>query len=276
MLLDGRKLRNTILEKVKDEVAKLSFVPLFTDIVIGSDPASMQYAGMKKKTAVAAGFGYEDAFFPDTATEEEILAEIARLEKLPHMAGIIVQLPIPKHLPQEKILNAIPPSLDVDVLGVVANEQFYRNESPLILPTAHAVMKLLDEAGVDYARNTFVVVGRGALVGKPVIHLLEQKGAQVSVVTRSTPQEEKETLLKNADVIVSATGVAKLITGEMVKEGVVIVDAGTSEMSGSIVGDVDFDTVAPKASYITPSPGGVGPVTVACLFENVLAIAKKL
>ena len=276
MILDGRKLRDAILEEVSREVSTLSFVPLFTDIVVGSDAASIQYAGMKKKTAVAAGFGYEDAFFPDSATDDEIIREIARLEALPHMAGIIVQLPLPKHLSQEKILNAISPRFDVDVLGQIANELFYENKSSLILPTAHAVMKLLEEAKVDYAHHSFVVIGRGALVGKPVIHLLEQKGCKLNIITRQTSSEEKEALLKNADVIISATGTAKLVTGDMIKEGAIVIDAGTSEAGGAIVGDVDFETVAPKASFITPCPGGVGPVTVACLFENVLAAAKML
>jgi|JI8StandDraft_1071087.scaffolds.fasta_scaffold69430_2 methylenetetrahydrofolate dehydrogenase (NADP+)/methenyltetrahydrofolate cyclohydrolase len=275
-ILDGRKLRDSILEEVKKEVAQLSFVPLFTDIVIGDDPASLQYARMKKKTAEALGFGYVDAFFPSDTPAEKLFEEIARLSALPHMAGIIIQLPIPAHLPQKELLDAIPPALDVDVLGAHTEELFYSNQSSLILPTAHAVMKLLDEAGADYARHSFVVVGRGALVGKPVIHLLQQKGAQVDVITRSTSVEEKMKLFADADVIVSATGVAKLITGDMVKEGVIVVDAGTSESSGAIVGDVDFDTVAPRASHITPTPGGVGPVTVGCLFMNVLAVAKTL
>ena len=276
MILDGRKLRNTILEEVTKEVEQLSFQPLFTDIVIGEDPASLQYARMKKKTAEALGFGYVDAFFPSDTPAETLFEEIARLSALPHMAGIIIQLPIPAHLPQKELLDAIPPHLDVDVLGAHAEELFYSNKSPLILPTAHAVIKLLDEAGADYNKHTFVVVGRGALVGKPVIHLLKERGARVEVVTRTTTSEDKQRLLAEADVIVSATGVAKLITGERVKDGVIVVDAGTSESSGAIVGDVDFDTVSPRASFVTPTPGGVGPVTVACLFMNVLAVSKTL
>lgn len=276
MILDGRKLRDILLQEVKQEVGKLSFQPLFSDIVIGDNPASLQYARMKKKTAESLGFTYVDAWFPEDIPLEKLKHEIALLVATPHMSGVIVQLPIPASLPQQEVLDCIPASIDVDVLSTQAAVSFYEKNQGLVLPTAKAVMYLLDEAQVDYTRDLFVVVGRGDLVGKPVAHILKTKGARVEVIASDTSEADKIELLAKADVIVSATGVAGLITGDMVQDGVVVIDAGTSEVSGTIVGDIDFDSVAPKAKYITPTPGGVGPVTVACLFKNILVAAQKL
>lgn len=276
IILDGRKLRNALLEEVKQEVEKLSFQPLFSDIVIGDNPASLQYARMKKKMAETLGFGYVDAWFPADISLEKLKQGIERLVETPHMAGVIVQLPVPASLPQQEILDCIPAHIDVDVLSTEGAVSFYEKNQGLVLPTAQAVMYLLDEAQVDYTRDLFVVVGRGDLVGKPVAHILRKKGAHVEVVASDTSEADKLELLARADVIVSATGVAGLITGDMVRDGVVVIDAGTSEVSGTIVGDIDFDSVAPKARYITPTPGGVGPVTVACLFKNILVSAQQL
>ncbi|MBP6912164.1 MAG: bifunctional 5,10-methylenetetrahydrofolate dehydrogenase/5,10-methenyltetrahydrofolate cyclohydrolase [Candidatus Pacebacteria bacterium] len=276
MLLDGIKIKESILTTVKKDVAQLSFVPLFTDIVIGNDPASLQYAMMKKKTAHTLGFQYTDAFFSATINEEVLVKEIQRLVSLPHMSGIIIQVPVPSHLPQQTLLDTIPMSLDVDVLSRSAQESFYKDTNQLILPAAQAVMVLLEEAAVDFLSDKFVVVGQGLLVGKPVTHLLRKRGACVETITDTTSETKKRELLLQADVVVSAVGIAGLITGEMVKENVVVIDAGTLEVEGSIVGDVDVESVAPKARFYTPTPGGVGPVTVACLFANVVATAKKI
>lgn len=276
MLIDGRKIKNTLLATMKQEVEALSFSPVFTDIVIGENPASLQYALMKKKTAQALGFTYNDSFFPSTVTYEILLKEIERLAAIPHMSGIIIQVPVPEQLPQQALLDAIPVSLDVDALGTKAQALFYENTNELSLPAAQAVMILLEHAEVDFSSDTFVVVGQGLLVGKPVTHLLKKRGARVVAITKGTPESEKREHLMKADVIVTATGVPGLIQGEMIKNNAVVIDAGTLEVEGSIVGDVDMETVAPKARLLTPTPGGVGPVTVACLFANVLAVAKKL
>ena len=294
-VFDGKKMKNEILHSVSQKVATFSHTPLFTDILIGDDPVNAQYVAMKKKMATKLGFGYKDVAFSADTPVEKIVEEIHKLNTTPDMAGIIVQLPLPPQYNKAEILDAVDPRLDVDVLGTIASEQFYNytgsliskrtsdmqaslhvresagntRPQPLILPTANAVMKILDAASVDLQTKKILILGQGPLVGKPVAHLLKKQSLLFDIVTRQTPVEEKLQLLAGADVIISAMGVPNDIAGDMIKEGVIIIDAGTSEMEGSIVGDVHFESVAPKASFITPTPGGVGPVTVACLFENV-------
>ena len=192
------------------------------------------------------------------------------------MCGIIVQLPLPKILDSRKILDAIDPNLDVDCLGAVASNKFYRGLSNggISFPTALACMALLDSLNLDLKVKSIVVLGQGDLVGKPVTALLHFRGLHPTVITRKT--EDKEKLIKQADVIISGIGHGKYITGDMVKSGVVIIDAGTSESNGGISGDVDLESVRSVASYVSPVPGGVGPVTVAMLLQNVLTVAQKL
>lgn len=274
-IIDGKKIQIEILKRVKEELALLPYKPFFTDILIGSDPVNAKYVAMKKKTAEEIGFGYKDVIFDDNVTTEEVVDVIKKLNEDNDMAGIIVQLPLPPQFDKQAILDAVSPEKDVDVLGSVASEFFYNNKSTLVLPTANAVMKILKSIDLDLDNKKIVILGQGPLVGKPVVHLLGNMGIPYEAVTKTTDEEVKNNLIKNADILISAMGSPHAINSDMVKEGVIIIDAGTSEMEGSIVGDVDFASVGSKASYITPTPGGVGPVTVACLFENVLQVAKQ-
>lgn len=275
ILIDGKKIQMEILAQVRKELALLPYKPYFTDILIGSDPVNAKYVAMKKKTAEEIGFGYRDVIFDDSTTTEEIVNVIKKLNEDNDMAGIIVQLPLPAQFDKQVILDAVSPAKDVDVLGGVASDLFYKSESALILPTANAVMKILKSINVDLKDKRILVLGQGPLVGKPVSHILNSEGIKHDVVTKNTDENTKSDLIKSADILISAMGNPHAINSDMVKEGVVIIDAGTSEMEGSIVGDVDFASVESKVSYITPTPGGVGPVTVACLFENVLQVAKQ-
>ena len=272
MIIDGKKIRQEILEEVKAGVETLPFVPVFCDILVGSDPVSAQYVRMKAKTAESVGIKFRTADFPDSITTEELIAEIGNLNRVPHMCGIIVQLPLPAHIERQAVLDAITPSLDVDCLGTVASEKFYANDNPIGFPTALACMRALDSTGLELTHKNIVVLGRGTLVGKPVAHLLQARGLSVSVVSSQT--ENAEELLKNADVIISGIGKGKFITGDKIQHGAVVVDAGTSEDSGGGVGDVDLESVEPVASYVSPTPGGVGPITVAILLLNVFESAK--
>ena len=277
-IIDGRKLSLEILENIKHEVAGLLFVPVFCDVLVGKDPASLQYVGMKSKKAESVGIKFHSANFPESITTPELILEIIKLNNIENMCGIIVQLPLPEHIDRRAVLDAIDPNLDVDCLGTMASEKFYNNEngsgSPLGFPTALACMALLDSLNLDLENRKILVLGQGALVGKPVTSLLRFRGVHVDTLSRAT--ENKEELIKNADVIISGLGQGKYLTGDMVKDGVVIIDAGTSEENGSIVGDVDFESVKDKASFLTPTPGGVGPVTVAMLLNNVLYVAKNM
>lgn len=277
-ILDGRKIAKEILGEIKTEVEKLNFQPVFCDILVGDDVVSLQYVHMKKRAAEKLGIRFQEAFFPESITNEELLEEIDKLNKIPNMCGIIVQLPLPPHLDKKKILDAISPILDVDCLGESTSTNFYNyfddKSFSIIFPTALACFTILESINLDLHNKNIVVLGQGELVGKPVSQLLFYKGYNVISLNSST--EDKETILKNADIIISGIGKGKFITGSMVKNGVVIIDAGTSESGSGVVGDVDLDSVQDVAYYVSPVPGGVGPVTVAMLFKNVLEVAKRI
>ncbi len=274
-IIDGRKLQKEILSKVKGEVERLPFQPVFCDVLVGDDPASMQYVRMKAKMAESVGIKFHNANFPSSISTEALIKEIKELNKVENMCGIIVQLPLPLHIDRQIILDSINPDLDVDCLGSVASKEFYEGKKERInlgYPTALACMALLDSINIDLAHKNIAVLGRGLLVGKPVASLLKFRGLDPAIVSSQT--EGKEEIIKNADVIISGTGKGGYITGDMIKKDTILIDAGTSEDSGSIVGDVDLKSVKDVARYVSPVPGGVGPVTVAMLLKNVLTVAK--
>jgi methylenetetrahydrofolate dehydrogenase (NADP+)/methenyltetrahydrofolate cyclohydrolase len=272
-IIDGRKIKDEILEEVKEGVLSLSFTPLFCDILVGNDISSIQYVKMKAKIAESVGIKFRTADFKDSATTEELIEEIENLNRVPHMCGIIIQLPLPEQIDKRSVLDVIKPSLDVDCLGSINSENFYNNNSAISYPTGLACMKILESLNIDLSQKKILILGQGSLVGLPVTHLLRTKGLDVTTVDTKTP--DTETLIKNADVIISAIGKAKYIKGDMVKDGVIIIDAGTSEDNGAVVGDVDLESVMSKAFFVSPTPGGVGPVTVAMLLRNVLQVAKN-
>lgn len=274
MILDGKKIATEILEDVKAEVAKLSFQPVFCDVLVGNDPSSLQYVKMKAQRAESLGFKFLKAEFPADISTQALISEIKKINHEPNICGLIVQLPLPATLDKQLILDAIDSKIDVDCTGKINTDLFYQGKAYMEFPTAAAVMEVLSRADISYESKKFLVIGYGQLVGKPVEFLLKQKGAYVDVARSKT--ENILELMKAADVIVSAVGKAKLVTGEKIKPGSIIVDAGTSESDGGIVGDVDFESVKDIASYISPVPGGVGPVTVAMLLSNVLKVAKSM
>jgi methylenetetrahydrofolate dehydrogenase (NADP+) / methenyltetrahydrofolate cyclohydrolase len=273
-IIDGKKIRDEILAKIKKEVVSLHFRPIFCDVLVGNDPSSAQYVRMKGRTAESLGIKFHNANFPASITTDELIKEIKILNNIPNMCGIIIQLPLPETLDRRKILDAIDPRLDVDCLGTIASEKFYSDKITVGgFPTALACMKLLDSTGVSLENKKIIVLGFGDLVGKPVSALIRFRGLNPDIIRSKT--ENKEQIIKQADVIISGIGKGKYITGNMVKEGVVLIDAGTSESGGGIVGDVDLESVKNVASFISPVPGGVGPVTVAMLLNNVLNVAKN-
>lgn len=274
IIIDGRKISKDILEEVKKEVSTLPFVPIFCDVLVGNDLVSKQYVNIKRKMAESIGINFHEAFFSEEITTEEIISEIAKLNDIENMCGIIVQLPLPIHLDTRAILDAIDPRLDVDCLGSNASNLFYKGEGKISFPTALACMRILEEIKMDFTNNKIVVLGQGELVGKPVSFLLKQKG--INHICLNSKTENKEEILKDADLIISGIGREHYIKSDMIKNGVNIIDAGTSESAGSVVGDVDFESVKDKINFISPVPGGVGPVTVAMLFKNVLNVAKHI
>ena len=278
-ILDGKKLREEILFKIKKEVAILPFVPVFCDVLVGNDSASIQYVKMKGRMASKVGISFHEANFSSSINTDDLIKEIKVLNKIQNMCGIIVQLPLPEHLDKQRIFDAIDPEIDVDCLGSVASEQFYNGDTSLGFPTALSCMALLDSINLDLkgprhggASKKIVVLGWGMLVGKPVAALLNFRNLSPVIIRSKT--ENKEKIIKEADIIISGMGKGKYIKGDMIKKGVVLIDAGTSESGGGIVGDIDLESVKDVASYVSPVPGGVGPVTVAMLLNNVLKVAK--
>lgn len=282
-IIDGKKIRDQILAKVKEGVAKLPFQPVFCDVLVGADPASVQYVDMKARTAEMVGIHFHKAVFPEGISTEDLIKEIKRLNLIENMCGLIIQLPLPKSIDKQAVLNSIDPSLDVDCLGSAASEKFYNSydaEKDLGYPTALASLALLDSTGVSLKDKLVVVLGQGDLVGKPVSALLRYRNLKYLPVSSKT--ENKEYLLQTADVVISGIGKGKYITGNMIKLGAILIDAGTSEDVGgplgdrkNIVGDVDLESVRNIASFVSPVPGGVGPVTVAILLNNVLRVAQN-
>lgn len=276
IIIDGKKISEEILRKVKQEVAMLHFVPIFCDVLVGDDLVSKQYVDMKAKMATSVRMKFHNASFPASITTEELIKEIEKINQIENMCGIIIQLPLPSDIDKRAVLDAITPALDVDFLGTIAGERFYSGESAggRGFPTALACMFLLDSLKLNLNEKKIVVLGQGDLVGRPVAALLRFRGINPIIITSKT--ENKEALIKNADVIISGIGKGKYITGDMIKKSVVLIDAGTSEIDSGIVGDVDLESVKDVAGFVSPVPGGVGPVTVAILLENVLEVAKFL
>lgn len=271
-IIDGRKIRDGILGTLKARIAALAFVPVFCDVLVGDNPASAQYVRMKEKVAEDLGIKTHPAFFPETISTEELIVEIQKISDIPHMSGLIIQLPLPSHIDTQRVLNCVPVSLDVDAINAQTSNAFYSNTPVFIFPTAAAIMEILGTLDIDFMNKHVVVVGQGMLVGKPVAHLLHNLGVFVSAVDQST--ENPHDVLSTADIVISATGRSGLITGDMLKPGVVLIDAGTSESNGGILGDVDRESVESVASVLSPVPGGVGPVTVAMLMQNVVISAE--
>jgi methylenetetrahydrofolate dehydrogenase (NADP+)/methenyltetrahydrofolate cyclohydrolase len=273
VLLDGKKLSQKILEEVRQEIAALNLKLRLAAVVVGKDPLVEKFIQQKKKAAESVGIDVRIYPFETAITTNELrkrLAEIVHEEK---NTGIIIQLPLPEHISTQYILNSVTPEKDVDVLSARAIGNFAVGKSPIMPPVAGAVKAFFEEYKIDYKSKYTVLVGAGNLVGRPAALWLFGEKVTFSVL-RSTTENPAE-FLRRADIIISGIGNPKFITGDMVKEGVVIMDAGTSESEGRITGDVDFESVAPKASYITPVPGGIGPVTVAILFKNLLTLAKR-
>lgn len=276
-IIDGRKIRDDILEKVKKEIQALSFKPVFCDVLVGENPASMQYVQMKERTAEAVGISFYQANFPESITTDDLIREINVLNNMKNMCGIIIQLPLPSHIEKQKVLDTINPNLDVDCLGKTNSEKFYTDyeeENDLVFPTALACMAILEFLDLDFKNKKIVVLGQGMLVGKPITTLLNYRN--LNPISLNSQTENKEDIIKEADIIISGMGNGKYIIGSMIKDGVILIDAGTSESEGALVGDVDFESVKDIAGYISPVPGGVGPVTVAMLLNNVLKVAKNL
>ncbi len=279
-LIKGSEISKQIKEELKQEVARLkekhNLVPGLATILVGEDEASKVYVGQKEKTCKELGIHSEKINLPGNTTEAELLALVEKLNKDSKIHGILVQLPLPKHINETNVLYAIDPKKDVDGFHPVNVGKLMLGEPDFIPCTPHGIQELLIRSGVKTDGAEAVVVGRSNIVGKPIANMLLQKkkGANATVTICHTGTKDLASHTKRADILIVAAGKPKTITADMVKEGVVVIDVGVNRLETGLVGDVDFETVKEKAKAITPVPGGVGPMTIAMLMHNTVQAAK--
>ncbi len=275
-ILDGKKLAYSIKENLKEEIENLKkrgITPSLSVILVGENKASHKYVSFKEKACKELGIESSVFKFPENTTEEELLGLIYNLNKDKRVNGILVQLPLPKHIDQKKVLQSIDPLKDVDGFTPYCLGRLL-TDNPLFIPcTPKGVIKMLDAYRVNIEGMHAVMVGRSVIVGKPLSLLLLRKNATVTICHSKT--ENLGHITSKADILCVAIGKERFIKSSMIKEGAVIIDIGINVASnGKVIGDVDFDEVSKKARWITPVPGGVGPMTIAMLMENTLQAAK--
>ncbi len=274
VILDGKSLSAKILENVKNEVSKLEKKPSLAVILVGTDPASELYVSLKKKAAEKIGIKSEIITLAENIDESTLLSKVSELNNDPSTTAILVQLPLPKHLDEKKVIQSICPKKDVDGFTPENIGKISIGAKPFAYPcTPKGVIKILDEYNIKVAEKHAVIIGRSNIVGKPLVQMLLNRDATVTICHSKTKNLEEIT--KTADILISAVGKPKLVTADMVKPNAVIIDVGTNKVNGKPCGDVDFENVSLKTSYISPVPGGAGPMTIACLMENVLELCRE-
>ena len=274
IILDGKKLRDKIFEDLKTKLDKMEKKPTLAVILVGENPASQIYVRNKKKTAEKLGINSISIEYPSDITESELLQKIEELNNDENVTAILVQLPLPAHIDKNKVIDKILPQKDVDGLTPYNLGKLFSGEEPYVYPcTPKGILLLLDEYNIKLEGRHVVVVGRSNLVGKPVAQLLLKRNATVTMCHSHT--KNLANITKTADIVVSAVG--KNVIGEkMLKSNCVVVDVGIfRDENGKISGDVDFENVSKVAAYISPVPGGVGPMTIASLMLNTVELAEK-
>ncbi len=263
------KIKSELKQKISESGREISL----TILRVGDDRATEVFVKAKEKFAESIGLGFTEYRFKEDATTEQLITKIKTIAKEGRSNAIVVQLPLPKTINTEEVLNAISLQLDADVLSVHSFDNF-KSGHGLTPPVAGAVYEILQDIKVDISGKNIVIVGAGKLVGMPVYYMLKNLRARPQIIDLDTPKDVRGNLLAQADIIVTGTGVPGSILDGDIKEGVVIIDAGTSEAGGELVGDTDPECLH-KAAIITAVPGGVGPLTVACLFKNIVEEALK-
>ena len=277
-LIDGKLVSSELRLNVKNDVeeikSKYGLVPGLAVIIVGDNPASRVYVRNKKRACEEAGINSYEISLPENTTEKQLLSEIEKLNKDGNVHGILVQLPLPAHISEDNVINAIDPAKDVDAFHPVNVGKIMTGKYSFLPCTPAGVISLLDYYNVDLSGKKCVVLGRSNIVGKPMAHLLMERNATVTVCHSKTLNINDELL--RADVIVVAIGRPEFLKGNSVKEGAVVIDVGINRTAeGKLVGDVDFKSVSEKASLITPVPGGVGPMTITTLLQNTLTAFKR-
>jgi methylenetetrahydrofolate dehydrogenase (NADP+)/methenyltetrahydrofolate cyclohydrolase len=270
MIIDGKKIAQKVLTNLQEQIAKLDTKPTIAVVIVGEDPSSKIYVNMKNKKALEIGMNSIVVEMPENTQEKELIAKIDELNSNPQINAILVQIPLPKHLNPYKIIERINPIKDVDGLHPENVGKLSMGLIPFASScTPKGVIRLLDEYKIDPQGKHAVIIGRSNLVGKPLAAMLLAKNATVTSAHSKTSNLEK--VAQSADILISAVGSPKLVKGDWVKKGAVVIDIGTTKLpDGKLVGDIDFEEAKDKASFITPVPGGVGPMTIAMLLDNTL------
>lgn len=272
-IIDGKAISAQIRSEIRDEITESGIKPGLAVILVGDDPASAVYVRNKKKACEEVGIYSESYELPAVTTQDELLALIDNLNKKTEIHGILVQLPLPEQIDENAVILAIDPAKDVDAFHPYNVGRIMTGDYAYLPCTPAGVMMLLERSGISISGKKCVVVGRSNIVGKPQAMLLLHANGTVTICHSRTADLAKE--CREADILVVAIGKADFITGDMVKEGAVVIDVGMNRKDdGKLTGDVDFASVEPKASYITPVPGGVGPMTITTLMKNTLTAAK--
>ena len=276
-IIDGKAVSRSVKDRIKEQTAQLKekygVTAGLAVIIVGDDPASRIYVNNKKKACEYVGFDSYEYALPEETTESELLELINKLNNDDRIDGILCQLPLPKHIDENVIINNIAPNKDVDAFHPVNVGKIMIGDYSFLPCTPAGVMELIASTGVDVKGKECVVVGRSNIVGKPMSMLLLHKSGTVTICHSKTKDLKAE--CKRADILVAAVGVPNLIKGDMIKEGAVVIDVGMNRLeNGKLCGDVEFETASKVASYITPVPGGVGPMTIAMLMQNTLTAAK--
>lgn len=275
-LIDGKIISASVKERVKAEVEALKNEGITTGlavIIVGDDPASKVYVANKKKACEMLGIISKEYALPENTTQEELLSLINELNNEKSINGILCQLPLPDHLDEQAVINAISPEKDVDAFHPQNVGKIMIGDYDFVPCTPAGIMEMLKYENIDISGKTCVVIGRSNIVGKPMGMLLLHKNGTVTICHSKTHNLAE--VCKQADILVAAVGKPNFVTANMVKEGAVVIDVGINRVDGKLVGDVDFENVKDKCSAITPVPGGVGPMTIAMLMQNTLTASKK-
>ena len=271
----GKKLAESLRAHIKEEIQKAGIRPGLAVILVGDDPASQVYVGGKEKAALETGFLSRIVRLPATAQQEEIIAEIHKFNRDPEIHGMLVQLPLPKHLNEREILQSIVPEKDADGFHFVNQGKLLSGEETTLSCTPAGILLMLSQLGRNLTGKHAVVIGRSNIVGKPMAQLLLSV-LNMTVTTCHSKTEELSSFVESADVLISATGVRGVVDTTRIKPGAIVVDVGMHRIDGKLTGDLDLAPVVEKASYYTPVPGGVGPMTIAMLLFNTYRNALML
>ena len=269
----GKKIAEEIKEELRQKIVVMERKPVFSIVYVGQDKVIDNFIRYKQKFGEAIGVEVIVHRFPQEITEEQLIEEVFNIFSNKKNDAVIVQLPLPKHIEAQAVLDTLPVAMDVDVLGTSAKELFHSGDSPMVAPVTGAMIEILKRRNFSLTDKNIVIFGYGNLVGKPFGLWLDAQNIPYEVIDRNTDEVEKRKLLKNAELIVSGVGVPHILKPDMISENVVLLDGGTSEAGKKIRGDVD-PACYEKALFYTPVPGGIGPLTIAILYRNVLESTK--